>query len=284
MHPRNRHNAPYDFDRLVAAVPELGPFVVANEAGAPTIDYYRPEAVRALNRALLLNVYGVRFWELPEEFLCPPVPGRADYIHTVADLFPGRRDLTVFDVGVGANCIYPLLGNREYGWRFVGSDVSKRALENAQLIVDRNGLGGAIALRHQRDKTQTLTHVVRPGETFDLTICNPPFHESEDDARSGTERKWKNLGRTELADRRNFGGRSNELWYPGGERAFVLKLISESRSFAAQVGWFTTLVSKERNVLVFEKKLAELGAKVRILPLAHGQKRSRITAWRFPRP
>ncbi len=284
MHPKNRHRDPYDFKALVTAVPELAAFVVTNEHGTETIDYYRPEAVRALNRALLLTCYGVRFWELPEEFLCPPVPGRADYIHTVADLFPKPQNLRVFDLGVGANCIYPLLGHSEYGWRFVGSDVSKRAIKSAQLIIEKNALAGAISLRHQRDKTKTLTHVIHPGEAFDLTICNPPFHENEEDAQAGTLRKWKNLGRQELATTRNFGGRSNELWYPGGERAFVLKLISESQIFATQVSWFTTLVSKERNISVFEKRLALLKAEVRILPLAHGQKKGRIMAWRFPRP
>ncbi len=284
MHLKNRHRDPYDFKALVAAVPDLAGFVVMNEVGTETIDYYRPEAVRALNRALLLTCYGIRFWELPEEFLCPPVPGRADYIHTVADLFQEPRNLRVFDVGVGANCIYPLLGHKEYGWRVVGSDVSKRALKCAQLIIDKNTLSNAITLRHQRDKTKTLTHVLHPAEAFDLTICNPPFHANEEDAQAGTLRKWKNLGRQELAATRNFGGRSNELWYPGGERAFVLKLITESRIFAAQVRWFSTLVSKERNLSVFEKRLALLEAEVRILPLAHGQKKGRIMAWRFPRP
>ena len=39
-----------------------------------------------LNRAILMHHYGVKSWDIPAGYLCPPIPGRADYIHSVADL------------------------------------------------------------------------------------------------------------------------------------------------------------------------------------------------------
>jgi 23S rRNA (adenine1618-N6)-methyltransferase len=38
----------------------------------------------------------------------------------------------VLDIGVGANCVYPLIGHAEYGWRFLGVDIDEAALANAQ--------------------------------------------------------------------------------------------------------------------------------------------------------
>jgi 23S rRNA (adenine1618-N6)-methyltransferase len=40
------------------------------------------------------------------------------------------------DIGIGANCIYPI-GNAEYGWSFVGTDIEK-AIENCSTIIEAN--------------------------------------------------------------------------------------------------------------------------------------------------
>ena len=52
LHPRNRHQTPYDFDALCQRTPELLPFVFVNEHGTRTLDFADPAAVKALNRAL----------------------------------------------------------------------------------------------------------------------------------------------------------------------------------------------------------------------------------------
>lgn len=58
------------------------------------------------------------------------MPNRSNYIHWVEDLLASdiihntRANCDVvrgFDIGTGANCIYPLLGASLLGWRFVGS-------------------------------------------------------------------------------------------------------------------------------------------------------------------
>ena len=157
LHPRNRHRERYEFDRLVASCPELAPYLARNPYGDVSVDFGDPAAVRVLNKALLAHFYGVVHWEIPADYLCPPIPGRADCLHHLADLLaschggviPKGPEVRVLDIGTGASCIYPLLGHREYGWRFLASDIDAGALAAAQRILAANGLGGAIELRRQ---------------------------------------------------------------------------------------------------------------------------------------
>lgn len=294
LHPRNRHATGYDFPVLLKAHPELGRFVVRAPHGGPSIDFADPMAVRALNRALLAEAYGIRGWELPEGYLCPPVPGRADYLHHLADLLaesnggtaPRGASVRVLDVGVGAGAIYPLLGHGEYGWSFVGSDIDAAALASAARILAANGLTSAIQLRRQADRAAVFTGVVAAGEHFDLTLCNPPFHGSRREAQEGARRKWRNLGRGEAArPALNFGGRDAELWCEGGEAGFIGRMAAESARIPAQVLWFTSLVSSSASLPAVRRALRLAGAReVRTVAMAQGQKQSRFVAWTFLPP
>ncbi|HDX8376751.1 TPA: 23S rRNA (adenine(1618)-N(6))-methyltransferase RlmF [Aeromonas dhakensis] len=290
LHPRNRHQAPYDFAALCLRTPELQPFVFVNPYGASTIDFADPAAVKALNKALLALHYGIQHWDLPAGYLCPPIPGRVDYLHRVADLLaesagkvPTGKGVRVLDVGVGANCIYPLLGAREYGWRFVGSDIDPVSVKAASLLANSNGLGSQIECRLQGRAGDIFQGIVAPRERFALTLCNPPFHASLAEASKGTERKLRNLGK-EVKDKPvlNFGGQKAELWCEGGEAAFLAAMINQSRAFAEQCLWFSSLVSKKENLPVAKKALTRVGARqVRVLEMAQGNKVSRVLAWTF---
>lgn len=287
MHPRNRHTGRYDLERLTKASPALAPFVARNAHGDLSVDFADPAAVKALNAALLKDFYGLEHWDIPPGYLCPPVPGRADLIHHAADLLaaggtvPRGPAVRVLDVGVGANCIYPIVGRGEYGWSFVGSDVDPAALRAAGAIVAANALlAGAVELRRQTPPA-VLKSVVRPGERFALTVCNPPFNASPAEADAGTRRKWTNLGRRP-GQERNFGGHGGELWCPGGEAAFAQTLVEESAAFAGQVGWFTVLLSKASTVDGLKPALKRAkAADVRVVEMAQGQKKSRLLAWTF---
>jgi len=293
MHPRNPHRGRYDFKQLVAASPELAAFVSLNAYGDESIDFADPAAVKALNRALLNQVYGIRQWDVPPQYLCPPIPGRADHLHYLADLLadgnggviPRGESIRVLDIGVGANCIYPLIGRSEYGWQFVGTDIDAVALANAQGIVDANGLSGAITLRLQASAAALFQGVVKPDELFDLSMCNPPFHASLAEARSGTQRKWKNLG-VESNKKKvpvlNFGGQSMELCCEGGEEAFVCRMVEESARYHSSCMWFTTLISKSASLPGVYRAIKYAGAlENRTIEMAQGQKKSRIVAWTF---
>ncbi len=282
MHPRNRHQDRYDLALLAKTSPELVPFIKINKYKDETIDFSDHKAVRALNKAILKTFYGITHWEIPENNLCPPIPGRADYIHTAADLFPKKERLQVLDIGTGANLIYPLIGWNEYQWNFVGSDIDAKSLANAQKIIDQNHLSEHITLRRQQNKQNIFSSIILPNEKFDLTLCNPPFHESLEEASQGTSRKWKNLKKNSKITDLNFGGQGTELWCPGGEKGFILKMIEESKSFGKQVKYFTTLVSKEANLPPLMHALEKNQAlSCRILNMTQGQKKSRLLCWSF---
>ena len=287
MHPRNRHQGTYDFAQLVQSCPELASFLIQNPSGGTTIDFADANAVRQFNRALLRSQYAVQHWDLAEGYLCPPIPGRADYLHGLADLLrtnPHNKAVRVLDIGVGANCIYPLLGHASYGWRFVGTDIDANALSAAQAIIQANQLELAIELRLQTQRGKIFTGVVKPGERFDLCLSNPPFHSSAAIAESTNRRKWRNFGILENAatGALNFGGKGAELWCTGGEASFIKRMINESVAVRDQVLWFSSLVSKAGNVLDIHKQLKKVGAlDVLTVPMAQGNKQSRFVAWSF---
>lgn len=297
LHPRNRHRARYDFDQLVQVSPSLAPYVKLNQYGDASIDFSNAQAVKALNQALLKQFYAVSVWDIPKHYLCPPIPGRADYLHYLADLLseanagviPRGQSVRVLDIGVGANMIYPLIGTHEYGWQFVGADIDAKALNNAQQIIDANALSNWIELRLQLSPASIFKGVISQGENFALTMCNPPFHGSLQEAQTGTQRKWRGLGKN-LAKRAsnnksavlNFGGQNAELYCEGGEEAFVAAMIKESRHYATQCIWFTTLISKAANLPSVYRALKKVNAlEVKTIEMSQGQKKSRIVAWTF---
>ncbi|MCG9729054.1 23S rRNA (adenine(1618)-N(6))-methyltransferase RlmF [Shewanella sp. Isolate13] len=317
LHPRNLHNTGYDFPALVAAYPRLKTFVKLNPYGNLSIDFADPLAVKMLNAALLKLHYGVDKWDIPEGFLCPPIPGRADYIHYVADLLAVKKTskkrvpkgprVRVLDIGTGANVIYPLLGIQSYGWDFVGSDVDPLSIANAQQIFASNPvIAERFKSRLQTNANHVFHGVIEPNERFDLTLCNPPFHASMAEASEGTARKLKNLAANRAKSSQvkpsvkmkpsasiesalvktdstlNFGGQKAELWCEGGEQQFLRTMISESHDFASQCLWFTTLVSKKDNLKPAKALLAKLKAEeVEEIEMHQGNKITRVLAWSF---
>ena len=283
LHPQNPHQGRYDMAALVADLPELERFLTTNPSGEQTVDFSKNSAVVTLNRALLKHHYGIAHWHLPEGSLCPPVPGRADYLYHVRDLLGDKTgQVRVLDIGTGANLIYPMIGSQAFGWQFVATDADSIAIRNAHKLLTDNPQLAGIDIRMQRKAEQVFTGMIREGEYFDLTLCNPPFYASQKEAEAQARRKWRNLKGRESSVERNFGGQSNELWCEGGELAFLKRLMRDSANFGQQVGWFTALVSKDENVAPLKRLLRQLDAvEVKVVPMAQGQKQSRFIAWRF---
>lgn len=281
LHPRNPHQGRYDLAALCRTTPALKPFITTNPRGEPTIDFANADAVLCLNQALLAHYYHVKLWQIPKDYLCPPIPGRADYIHNLADLLGETNNKTrVLDIGTGANCIYPIIGSQSYGWQFTASDIDPLSVKTARMIVAANPcLTNKITVVQQKDSRCIFAGIIKPTDTFAATMCNPPFHASPEAAKAGTQRKWKNLNKGQL-NTLNFGGQNAELWCDGGEIRFLTQMINESVAFKTQVGWFTTLVSKGDNLKHLQAQLKKVGAKqVRVINMAQGQKVSRVLAW-----
>lgn len=292
LHPRNLDRFGYNFEQLIKNCPELNNFVSVNEHNIETIDFSNPEAVKSLNKALLVSHYDIQDWDIPKNYLCPPIPGRADYIHYIADLLasnnngiiPEGETIQGLDIGIGANCIYPIIGNSAYGWSFVGTDIDLKAIENCGKIIEANPkLIDAISLQQQTEARFIFKNIITPEDKFTFTICNPPFHASQQEATKSTLRKINNLEQTKTTKPvLNFGGHNAELWCEGGELGFVTQMIYESAKYPMQCLWFTTLVSKKENLSSLYKTLNKVSAvAVKTIDMAQGQKTSRIVAWTF---
>lgn len=291
LHTRNLHRNPYDFDQLISCVPELKHYVFVNAYQTATINFSLPKAVKLLNKALLLHFYNIKNWDIPDANLCPPIPGRADYVHYIADLLaenqgeiPSGNSVSGLDIGTGANLVYPLLAHRSYGWKMLGTDINQDSLENAQRILDHNpDLSSVIQLKKQTNPDYIFRNIIGSGDRFAFSMCNPPFHDSEASALKGNLRKTKNINHSKSKKPVfNFGGQQSELWCEGGELAFISKMIEESIQYSSQVLWFTCLVSKKDNLYKLTTLLKKVKAiDFKTIDMAQGQKISRMLAWTF---
>ena len=292
LHVRNKNRTQYDLEAMAVSVPELKNYIQPNKLGANSLNFSDPNAVKTLNKTILNYYYGIEYWEFPKENLCPPIPGRAEYIHHLADLLsennangiPTGKGVKCLDIGTGASCIYPILGVTEYEWDFIASDIDPKSIKSAQNIVDSNpSLKGKVSCRIQKNPQFIFRGIIEKGERIDLTLCNPPFHSSIEEALKGTRRKVKNLtGKKAVQPKLNFSGNINELVYEGGEIQFIANMISESKEFAKSCFWFSVLVSKEANLKKIYKLLNENApSEIRTIKVKTGNKSSNIVAWTF---
>ncbi len=292
LHPRSLHRFGYDFEKLLATNPDLKQYVFVNEYDNHTLDFSNPNAVKSLNKSILMLDYDIKNWDLPKDYLCPPIPGRVDYIHYLADLLatknnniiPEGENVIGLDIGIGSNCIYPILGNSIYGWSFVGTDIDENAIQNCKKIIEQNPkLIDVVSLQLQVESRFIFKNIILPEDKFTFTICNPPFHNSQAEATKSSIRKVNNLENTRTKSPvLNFGGQNAELWCEGGEIGFITQMIYESAKYPLQVFWFTTLVSKKENLPNIYKTLSVVQAvEVKTIDMSQGQKTSRIVAWTF---
>lgn len=292
LHSRSKHRERYDFKTLIKSHPDLAQYVKRNVYDDESVDFFDPKAVKELNTALLKHYYAIENWDIPENYLCPPIPGRADYIHHIADVLssktygniPKGEQIKCLDIGVGANCIYPIIGISEYGWNFTGTEIDPIAIASAQQIIDKNpSLKDKVELRLQANPKDVFFGTIQKEERFDIIICNPPFHASQEEAQAGSLRKLSNLTHEKVTEvKLNFGGQSNELWCDGGEEKFVKNMIRESKLYSQSGFWFSTIISKQSNLKNAYAALKKEEAKeVKTIAMGQGNKSSRILVWTF---
>ena len=292
LHPRNKNRNRYDLSALVTLNPELKKYIIPNKYGGMSIEFSNPIAVRILNMSLLNHYYGIKNWDFPKNNLCPPIPGRADYIHHIADLLaknnfgkiPKGDKITCLDIGMGASCIYPIIGTKEYDWKFIASDIDPKSIDSARKIIESNDiLKNKIECRLQKNKNSIFKNILEKEDKIDLVICNPPFHSSKEDAQKSTLRKLRNLSDKKVKKNHvKFAGVNNEIIFEGGEIKFIENIINESKLYAKNCYWFSTLVSKQSNLKKIYKLIDKTGAYfVKTIPIGTGNKSSRIVAWTY---
>ena len=294
LHSRNVSRDGYPFAELISLYPELKHYTVINPVGQISLDFFNPKAVRVFNAILLDYYHQIKYFSLPEGYLCPPVPGRADYIHYVADLLaetygrtPHGSHFHMLDMGTGASAVFGLLAAAIYRWKCTMADVDQKALDSASAIWRHNeSVLSAGDFRHQTHSHLFFEKIIRPDDFFDVVVCNPPFHSSEAEAKLRADKKFTSLKKSKREKTvLNFGGTSGELWYPGGEATFIKGMMAESIRFGNQCYWFTTLVSRQSTLPVIYNVLDEVRArKVKTIDMGQGNKRSRIVCWTFFTP
>ncbi|XP_034903320.1 uncharacterized protein [Populus alba] len=260
------------------------------------------------------------------------VPNRSNYIHWIEDLLssdiiPKNNNngdiVRGFDVGTGANCIYPLLGASLLGWTFVGSDVTDVAVEWAEknvkcnqhiselikirkvtdcqgaISIEDSNCGKSVNCENKMDGNATVVEeaerlpsssfdppldmnkkysgpplllgVVRDGEKFDFCMCNPPFFETMEEAG--------------LNPKTACGGTPEEMVCPGGEKAFITRIIEDSVVLKESFWWFTSMVGRKVNLKFLTSKLREVGVTiVKTTEFVQGQTCRWGLAWSFVPP
>ncbi len=83
-------------------------------------------------------------------------------------------------------------------------------------------------------------------------MCNPPFYESAEEMLASAKAKQ----RPPLSA---CTGAEVEMVTPGGEIAFVSRMIQESIALRDQVEWYTTMLGKLGSVSVIVEKLKSIG-------------------------
>ncbi|KAI4297737.1 hypothetical protein L6164_037608 [Bauhinia variegata] len=223
-----------------------------------------------------------------------------------------------FDIGTGASCIYPLLGASLLGWTFVGSDVTDVALEWARKNVSSNPqISELIEIRRVESNRNTLclegfeesvyggskmkssgdfdtevtpgplaapdlhvnknkiyhgppilVGVVKDDEKFDFCMCNPPFFESLEEAG--------------LNPKTSCGGTPEEMVCPGGELAFITRIIEDSAVLNHSFRWYTSMVGRKSNLKNLVSKLWEVGVTiVKTTEFVQGKTSRWGLAWSF---
>jgi len=284
VHLENPFNTSYSFPSLCKAYTPLTNFILKTDKQTDTIDFSNSDAVYALNKALLLDVCDLNDWTIPKGYLCPPIPSRADYLFYIKDLIRTTNTTSTIsgiDIGVGANCVFPLIAASLLGWHITGIDSSPEAIHWANKNLEKNAhLTKYITLIQQNNPANLFPDLTQSQQKFDFSMCNPPFYKSAKEAALHNQKKNKNLN-IKASDSRNFGGQSNELWCNGGEALFLKRMIKQSQAYKENINWFTSLVSSKDNLPKLVKLIHKLGATSKIIPMTHGNKKTRILAWSF---
>ncbi|KAL0073039.1 hypothetical protein F4703DRAFT_1800025 [Phycomyces blakesleeanus] len=257
MHPRNQYkNNPPNFKQLAKECPELQPFVCGLESN-PYIDFKNPEASRALTIALLERDFGLQV-DFPLDRLCPTVPNRLNYILWLQDLLKETMQdkpdhILGMDIGVGASCIYPLLGCvSDPTWSFIGTDIDQVSIEYAQKNVERNQLQDRITLIHNTDPNLIfLWDKIPLNSRFAFSMCNPPFYESEDEIKDNSQAKL-------LEPSAICTGTKGEMITKGGEYGFIERMIKESILHKGRIKWYTSMIGQKKTIKPIVNTLKDL--------------------------
>ncbi|KAL5520493.1 hypothetical protein ACEPAG_9717 [Sanghuangporus baumii] len=286
MHERNPYKTPIDFLSLSDQYPKLKHFLTkVRETNVYTLDFKNVEAQRCLTEAILWHDFRLKLC-LPEGRLCPPVPNRLNYLLWIQDIVAESfrilgvsSEIVGIDIGTGASAIYPLLGCKsDPCWEFVGTEIDPVSYESALENVQQNNLADRITVM----KVASSDFIFVPfqteqNRTFTFTMCNPPFY-------ADAEEIERSAGSKALEPNSACTGAEVEMITPGGEEAFVARMVVESTSaeIKDRCLWFTSMLGKLSSLeKIVEILRANKIDNYALTELVQGQTRRWAVAWSF---
>lgn len=155
------------------------------------------------------------------------------------------------DIGCGASCIYPLLSVRmNPSWHLYAVETNEHSFQLAQANIVRNNLTDRIEVIHETSSNDPFTVIESSTgamlPTLDFTMCNPPFFDENADADN--EQLYKNRTGNRPQPNNIKTGIACELMTPGGELAFVKRMIQQSDQLRDRVNVFTTMLGHKASV------------------------------------
>ena len=84
---------PPDFHELAVLYPEFG----SNVQPGRRVDFSSPATCKSLTQVCLRHYLEVEYWDIPQGYLCPPLPQRVNYVKWVWELVGGRT-VTLLDM------------------------------------------------------------------------------------------------------------------------------------------------------------------------------------------
>ncbi|CEP18027.1 hypothetical protein [Parasitella parasitica] len=277
MHPRSVYNIEPDFTTLAKDYASFKPFVKQTEQGRSYIDFKDAEANRELCKCLLKRDFKVDV-DFPLDTLCPAVPNRLNYILWLEDLIQDTlsnlKNCQGIDIGVGASCIYPLLGcATNPTWRFLGTEINQRSTDFANKNVQRNHLEDRITIIHNPDPSKIF--LLEQDKQYTFSMCNPPFYSSQEEIDQGLHNK-------EVEPSAICTGSNNEMITKGGEFEFIKLMVMESLQIQRQVHWYTSMIGLKRTIRPLIRLLNDQGiVNYIVTDFIQGKTVRWIIAWSF---
>ncbi|KAI3618076.1 duf890 domain protein [Moniliophthora roreri] len=285
MHSRNRYIQTPDFGQLAEAYPALKKLPRLSLKGA-TVDFKDPDAQRCITEALLQRDFNLKI-QIPDDRLCPPVPNRLNYLLWIQDILracPNTNEEVVgIDMGISdipsSRMSIGRLGNLEIYWNC--EEIDELSYTSAKQNVESNNLAERITI--VKIRAEADEPILAPlftsstSQRFAFTMCNPPFYASHEEMLHSAEAK-------ELAPNAVCTGAPTELLTPGGEIAFITKMIHESTDQATRERclWYTSMLGKLSSLGPIVDKLKEYGIdNYALTQFIQGQTKRWGVAWSF---
>lgn len=280
MHERSVFRTPPDFTVLAEKYFDFSQHVTYNTLGKAKLDFKDADSQRALSKTLLKHFFDLDV-RLPPGRLVPAVPQRLNYLLWVQDLVEkvlNRKDNVVaLDVGTGASCVLALLGHRQCGWDFVGTETDPSAAAPATENVSRNNLEEHVKVL----EVGSLVEAVEKSEShkFDVCVCNPPFFTSAEEADAKT--KAKEQGRASPPS--DMGGvEAEKVWANSGEVGFFKDvLLRDSLVLRDKIGLYTCMLGKNVSVKEVLSALHNKVKSCRVAEFHQGKTTRYAVAWTF---